>query len=86
MVPSQLPALTYSIRLYFDIAFLLVYVCVYICAKIINSNSVERDIVFMSQMGPLETGGPLLDLTYRAPGLGPINVCRADLGQVGTWA
>jgi len=41
---------------------------------------VERDIVLMSQMGPLETGGPLLDLAYEAPGIGPINVCRADLG------
>jgi len=44
----------------------------------------ERDIVLMSQMGLLETGGPLLDLAYGAPGLGTINVCRADLGQVGT--
>jgi len=47
---------------------------------------VERDIVLMSQMGPLETGEPLLDLAYGAPGFGPINVCRADLGQVRTWA
>jgi len=37
-------------------------------------------------MGALETGGLLLDLAYEDPGLGLINVCRADLGQVGTWA
>jgi len=33
---------------------------------------VEPDIVLMSQMGPLETGGHLLDLAYGTPGLGPI--------------
>jgi len=37
-------------------------------------------------MEALETGRPLLDLAYETPGLGPINVLRADLGQVGTWA
>jgi len=31
MVPLQLPALTYSTRLYFENAFLLIYVCVYLC-------------------------------------------------------
>jgi len=31
----------------------------------------------------LRTAGPFLDLTYGAPGLGPINVYRANLGQVG---
>jgi len=34
-------------------------------------------------MGALETSGPLLDLAYGAPSLGPINVCKADLGQAG---
>jgi len=47
---------------------------------------VERAIVLMNQNGVLETDRPLLDLAYGAPGLGPINVCRADLGQVETWA
>jgi len=45
---------------------------------------VKSDIVLMSQNGALETGGPLLDLAYGAPVLGPSNVCRANLGQVGT--
>jgi len=40
----------------------------------------------MSQNGALETAGPLLDLAYGALGLSPINVCKANLGQVGTWA
>jgi len=40
----------------------------------------------MSQNGALETGGPHLDLAYGDSSLGPINVCKADLGQVGTWA
>jgi len=47
---------------------------------------VERDIVLMSQNGGLRNCGPLLDLAYGAPGLGPMNVCKADLDQVGTWA
>jgi len=46
----------------------------------------ERDIALMSQNGGLKIAGPLLDLTYGAPGLGLINVCRANLDQVGTWA
>jgi len=37
-------------------------------------------------MEALEIGGPLLDLVYEAPGLSPIKVCRADFGQVWTWA
>jgi len=28
----------------------------------------------------------LLDLADGAPGFSPINACRADIGQVGTWA
>jgi len=38
------------------------------------------------RMVALEIGGLLLDLAYGARGLGPINVCRADLRQVGIWA
>jgi len=39
-------------------------------------------------MEALETGVLLLHLAYGrwAPSHGPINVCRTDLGQVGTWA
>jgi len=47
---------------------------------------VERDIVLMSQDGSLRNWWALLDMAYGAPDLGPINVCRADLVQVGTWA
>jgi len=43
----------------------------------------ERDIVLMSQNMGLRNWWALLDPAYGAPGLGPINVCRADLGQVG---
>jgi len=45
---------------------------------------VERDIVLMSQNGALDSGGLLLNLAYGAPGLGPINACNTDLGQVET--
>jgi len=41
---------------------------------------VEHDNVLMSENGALETGGPFLDLAYGASHLGPINVCKADLG------
>jgi len=45
MVPSQLPALTYSIRLYFENAFLFVYVCVYFLQK-------NNKFKFDDQKGP----------------------------------
>jgi len=45
MVPSQLPALTYSTignTLYFENA-LFVYVCVYLCKELINLKSIQHN-------------------------------------------
>jgi len=41
---------------------------------------VERDIA-LSQNGGLRNWWASPRLAYGAPGLGPINVCKVDLGQ-----